>query len=1119
MQLNALCKYCKLLLTAQTLRCMKITAFILMVFGLQVSANTMAQNVTLSEHKAPLEKVLNEIKQQTGYVFFYNQEWLKQAQPVDVDVKNMPLEQALKACFKNQPYSYEIVNKTIVLKLKQPAAEKKETAVPPITVTGKVYDETGQPLPGVTVRQKGTNNATVTDAKGAYSITVADNNSVIAFSFIGYETEELTAKDIANGSMVTLKATATNLKEVVVNKGYYTERRELSTGDVSVVTSKEIEGQPVTDPILALQGRVPGLYIAQTSGVPGSYSSIHIMGLNSIANGNDPFYVVDGVPYGSASLTSINIAPSAAGIPSLQNNNISNVNGRGLSPFNNLNPADIESIEVLKDADATAIYGSRGANGVILITTKKGKAGKTKVDVNVEQGWGEVPRMMNLLNTPQYLQVRHEALKNDGLSANPNRDFDLTLWDTTRYTNWQKVLIGNTAAYTNAQASLSGGTTNTQFNISGGYSNQGTVFPGSYADQKASGHVSINHTSSDQRFHAQFTASYVVDNSNLPGLDFTGVALTLAPDAPALYDQYGNVNWALHSGTPTWNNPIANTFNSTSATTGNLISNLNLGVRILPGLQLSTSFGYNHAHMDQTYLQLDASQPPPTQNLDPNFRQNDISTNDLSSWIIEPQLSYQKKIGRGRLDALLGSTFQESKQNSLGTQFYGFTDDALVPNPGAASGIAFAGDNYTLYRYDALYGRLGYNWQEKYIVNLTVRRDGSSRFGPGKQYGNFGAIGTGWIFSKESFVKNNLPFLSFGKFRASYGVTGNDQIPNYQYLSTYSASGSAYQGVGGLNPTQLTNGYFAWEVVRKLEGGIDLGFFNDRVNVSATYYRNRTGNQLVGEPLPLITGFATVQFNLPAIVQNTGWEITLNSINSKGKDFTWSSSFNLTAPQNELVAFPNIGSTAYKNIYVVGQSLYINKRYHVAGIDPQTGVYFFSSQTPFKPVSPGDFFVTAPVTQKFYGGLQNSLSYKGLQLDFFFQFVKQTAYNYFGTNGYHVGGNNNNAPVEVLSAWQNPGDNSLYGKFNNTHTADPNFKLSASDYGLGDASFIRLKNLSISYQLPEAWKVRMHLDNIKIFLQGENLLTFTKYLGLDPETGSSGLPPLRIVTLGIRAGL
>jgi TonB-linked SusC/RagA family outer membrane protein len=664
MQLNALCKngprysvrwFILLLLNSltvlkpacKTLLCMKITALLLLAFCLQVSASTMAQNITLSAHKAPLEKVLNEIRQQSGYLFFYNEDWMAASKPVDLNVKNTPLEQVLKACFSDQPYTYEVVDKTIVLKPKEPSLiDRAKAYLAQTTITGKVTDELGNPMLGVTVRQKGTNNATATDVKGAYTLTVPDDKTIITFSFIGYETIELAAKDVPNGSVITLKAIATNLHEVLVSKGYYTERQELLTGNVSIVKGEDIQKQPGIDPIAALEGRVPGLYVTQSSGIPGANETVRLRGVNSIANGNDPLYIIDGVQIQSFSLTSSIIGSGALGGGSTTPSSSLFLPTSGMSPFSAINPADIESIEVLKDADATAIYGSRGANGVILITTKKGKAGDTRVNLDISQGIGQVTRMIDLLNTQQYLAMRHEAFKNDGKTPGAT-DYDINgAWDTTRNTNWQKALIGNTARYTNAQVSISGGTENNQFSIGGGYNRQTTVFPGDFSDQKGSMHISLNHSSANRRFNAQFSASYLNDNSNLPGSDLTGTTLNLAPDAPALYKPDGSLNFQPIGGSATFGNPLAPTLINANSVTNNLTTNLNLSYNILPGLQIKSSFGYSDNRMNQTTQTPGTSVAPPN-NTNPTRRTNNFGTSEFNTWNIEPQISYERKISKG----------------------------------------------------------------------------------------------------------------------------------------------------------------------------------------------------------------------------------------------------------------------------------------------------------------------------------------------------------------------------------------------------------------------------------------------------------------------------------------
>jgi len=1108
----------------QLVRTMKLTCVLLTVAFLHVSAGSFSQQVTLSLKDVPIEKVFREIERQTGYGFLYNKKMFEDFPKVTIEAKNEDIKGVLDQCFRSMPIDYVIDSQTIVIRKKtQPETEPQSPAEAlPGDIHGHVTDTLGHPLMGASVTIKGQKHGTQTDEKGIFVLKGVADDATVIISYTGFEpqTVKLTgSKEIR----VQLRGSTSQLDETVV-KGYYTTTERLNTGDVTTVKGETINEQPVTDPILALEGRVPGLYIQQVSGAPGAYSTIRIMGQNSIANGNDPLYIVDGVPFSSVSLSSTSMNAGAIPTP---NNNVSNANGGGISPFNTLNPADIESIEVLKDADATAIYGSRGANGVILITTKRGKAGATRLDMNVYNGGGEVTRMMHLLNTNQYLEMRREAFKNDGLAVPSiittpgDNNYDINgVWDTTRYTNWQKVLIGNTANFTNAQASVSGGSANTQFVVGGGYSKQGTAFIGNAYDQKVSAHVNLTHTSTDQRFHLQLGANYVYDYNDLPAGDFTS-SITLAPDAPALYDGNENLNWAIYNGTSTFGNPAAGNLNRSTASSNNLISNLNISYQILPGLQLKCAFGYNKEEMNEIQLLPSAAIAPPY-NLNASNRSMSFANTTFNTWSIEPQINYQRRLGLGRIEALAGSTFQQNLHNSLTQYAYGFASDALMNDPLAASTTGIEGEYQSLYRYDAIYGRLGYNYDEKYIVNLTARRDGSSRFGPGKQFGSFGAAGIGWIFSKEKFFEKKFSLLSFGKLRASYGTTGNDQIGDYQFLSTYSPSSTTYEGISGLSPTGLTNPYFAWEVVKKLEAGLDVGFLKDRILIAGTYYRNRTGNQLVGFPLPVVTGFGGVEANLPAVVQNTGMELTVNTINIRSNVFKWTTSVNLTVPSNKIVSFPDINESGYGSIYVVGKSLFIKKVDHWTGVNPQTGLYSFATKNANgNPSTPQDQVVSKPITQKFYGGMQNSFSYKGFQLDIFIQYVNQLGYNYQYSFTISPGYFNENQPNAVLSRWTTVGDLSGIQRFGTTYstTLKAYIYMKESDGVITDASFLRLKNLALSYTLPGDWKTRVHLQNLRIYLQCQNLLTITRYLGLDPEVGGLTLPPLRMITAGLQVSL
>ena len=1109
----------------------KLTSIFLFFACLQVSANTNAQKLTISFKDGSLERLFAVIEQKTGFTVFYNAIDIKNSKPVTIDVKEASVEEVLQLSLKGQALTYFIQEHTIFIKKKAAQAAVDDPTIgeaPPPGVSGMVRSETGTPLAGATVYIRKLKKVAITDAAGQFVLkSVPDGEYEVEISFVGYQNfvTIITVANLQATLTAKLKQSTSQLDETVV-KGYYTTTDRLNTGDVTTVKAEDIEKQPVTDPILALEGRVPGLYIQQSSGAPGAYGIIQIRGQNSIANGNDPLYIVDGVPFASVSLSSPDIGGGALGGGNfLANNSQSGNRGGGISPFNALNPTDIESITVLKDADATAIYGSRGANGVILITTKRGKPGDTRLDLNIYTGGGQIDRTIPMMNTQQYLAMTREAYRNDGLpvpniNANPSdNNYSIDgFWDTTRFTNWQKVLIGNTANFTNLQGSLSGGNANTQFIVSGGYSKQGTAFIGNYSDNKASVRLNVSHVSADHRFHLQTGAGFIYDYNDLPGADFTG-SVILQPDAPALYDKYGNLNWQSLNGTATFGNPVASTYENFKAITNNLVGNLNMDYLLMPGLQVKSSFGFNRDEMNQTQIIPSTTQPPPYNDNIYN-RQSYFATTSFNSWIIEPQINYHKRIGLGQLEVLAGSTFQQKTQVSQAQFAYGFINDALITNPLAAADILFLGSENILYRYDAIYGRLNYNWEEKYLLNATARRDGSSRFGSSRQFGDFGSVGVAWIFSKEPFISDHLSWLSFGKIRASYGTTGNDQIPDYQYLSSYSAISSTYQGYTGLYPTRISNPYFAWELDKKLEGGLQLGFIKDRILISVSYYRNRTGNQLVGQPLPMVTGFSYIEANLPAIVQNTGTELTLNTINVKTHIFSWTTAINFTAPNNKLVAFPNIQSSGYATKYVVGKSLSIQELYHYTGVNPQTGLYTFATKNADGvPSSPRDLVTTKPITQKFYGGLDNQFSFNGFTLDIFFQYVNQLGNNY---KAYFLspGAFNSNVPTAALNRWQMAGDLTNTQKFGTTSTTyNPYSTFQYSDGTITNSSFLRLKNLALSYQIPGNWKTKLHLQNTRVYLQCQNLLTVTKYLGIDPEVGGLTLPPMRMITVGIQVGL
>lgn len=967
-----------------------------------------------------------------------------------------------------------------------------------VPITGTVADALGV-LPGVTIQIKNNSTTTTTDANGAFQITALPEDTLV-FSYIGYLKVEVLAGTQTHLNIL-LKEDTTALEEVLVNAGYYKVKDKERTGSIAKITAKDIETQPVTNVLATMQGRMAGVNITQTTGVPGGGFDIQIRGLNSIrTDGNDPLYLIDGVPYSSATIGS-GLA-SAGLLP------------RPANPLNNINPDQIESIEVLKDADATAIYGARGANGVVLITTKKGKSGKTQYEVNASKGYGNVAHFTKLLNTQQYLAIREEAFANDGITTYPDNAYDVNgTWDRNRYTNWQKVLLGGTSQMTQLATAVSGGAAQTQYRASASFNKQTSVFPGDFAYKKTTFALNAHHTSEDQRFEASFSSGYTLQNNVLPRGDFSSTVFTLAPNAPALYQADGTLNWE----NSTWTNPLSALEGEYEADIADLLANAVLSYRLTPQLVLKSSFGLTQTD-NLEVAALPSTQYDPAFGVGASYASLKKNTSARNSWIVEPQVNYFQQWGKMRVDALVGSTFQSQSGSMYGVIGQGFSSNSLIYNLASATKRSITVDNQQEYRYAAVFGRVNLNWNSKYIVNFTGRRDGSSRFGPGKQFANFGAVGAAWLFSNEKALEHNK-ILSFGKLRGSFGITGSDQIGDYQFLDTYVSTGKEYGGSIGLEPSRLFNPNFGWETNRKLEMALELGFLNDRIFLTTEYYSNRSSNQLAGMPLPSTTGFSSIQSNLAATVQNTGVELTLRTVNWHTKKFNWTSNFNLTFARNKLIEFPDLETSTYKNTYQIGEPLNIKKVYHFTGVDPTTGLYTFEDYNgDGKITSNDDRKMIKDLNPAYYGGWQNSLTYEGFQLDFLFQFVKQENYN--TTAFFPPAGLQAQQPVSVIDHWQNAGEvapHQLYTSGLNGDALNAASQYMSSDAAISDASYIRLKSLALSYRLPEKWTKN---KQCKLYIEGQNLFTWTKYAGADPEFKATGfLPPLRVITAGFQLNL
>ena len=1103
---------------------------LLLLVCFQASLSGNAQEVSLSVKNAPLQEVFEKINQQTGAEFLYNFQMLKTAKPVTLDVTDMALPAVLALCFKDQPLTYIMDEKTIIVRpgneenltaAKKPQQEGAQNRI----LSGTVVDDVGSPLAGATVRIQGTNVGIITDTAGKYRLRIPQvlmdggKALVLEVSFVGFDDEAVEIGNRGVIDFVLLPSIEALMEVAVVSTGYYEVEQRLNPGNIAKVDAKTIERQPVVNPLEALQGQVSGVFIQQNSGLPGAPVDINIRGLNSLNNGetlvdengrsiqlpnsNLPFFVIDGVPYTSTSLNSSNLLLN------------------GGNPLAAFRPGDIERIEVLKDADATAIYGSRGANGVILITTKKGKIGRLKVDLDYSRGFGDVPRQVEVLNTAQFLEMRLESLRNQGFAPENSRDTldnaDVFLWGESRDTNWQKELAGEIATQDNASITFSGGSEQTQFLFRASYFGQGNVYK--YDDSKfesVSGHLNLNHSSTDNRLNINSSVTYTSNTNDQVGFDIFGEAISLSPNAPGLFDDNGEIN-----NEDGFNNPLASLNQEYLNRTNAFVSNTNLRFEVIPNLNLSTSLGYSNSTVTEARIAPLISLTP-RQIRDGALGSNFMASGSEETWIIEPKVSYSLPIGKGNFNAIIGSTFQGSQRENTLVQGLSYQSDLFIRDIQQAPSVVINQNSFSEFRYTAVFARLNYSYNERYILNLTGRRDGSSRFGPGNQFGSFGAVGAAWIFSEESFFEDNS-ILSFGKLRASYGVTGNDQIGDYRFLDSYGPAGSffnTYNGNPGLLAVRAANPNFSWEENRKLEAGLELGFLNGRINTVTSWFRNRTDNQLIGRPLSQVTGFSTVQFNLPALIENRGIEVEINTVNINTENFDWTTAFNVTRVRNELVEFPNIEDfTPFNNRYEVGRSTSGGKQFVSRGVDPLTGLYTIADLNGDGIIDIQDQQDFVDTQQDYFGGFTNSFRWKGFQLDVFFSFVKQENVldfvNIFAPPGENVSSDpSNNVPIEVLDRWQVPGDIAEFEGFGLRNFNRGRHVSSGS--ARVDASFIRLQNASLSYSLPNYLINRLKLSDARLYINGQNLYVWTPYQGLDPESQGLNLPILRMVTTGIQ---
>ncbi|WP_128544398.1 SusC/RagA family TonB-linked outer membrane protein [Larkinella soli] len=941
-------------------------------------------------------------------------------------------------------------------------------------VTGKVTSsEDGSALPGVSIQLKGTSRGTQSDASGNYSINVPPGGGTLVFSFIGTTTQEVA---IGNRSTIDMQlANDTRALSEVVVVGYGTQQRRDLTGSQLTVKGDEIAALPVQTFETALQGRTPGVQITQGSGKLGTALQIRVRGAASISAGNEPLYVLDGIP--------------------ITSQDVNTTDTELFSPLADIDPNDIESIEILKDASASAIYGSRASNGVVLITTKRGKAGRTNVQLGYYTGITNPTRIREFLNGPEYLELFRESLTNAGIDpADPVDGFPGYGLDpnSTINSDWAGAAFRQ-GSVNQANFGINGGNEKTRFSLTGATNNQVGFIIGNKFNRNNI-RLNLDHNISNKFSIGTSIAFSRVNNKKVPGDNaFSNpVQLNALPPIQAINNP--NDPTGYNRGTLYYNNLVElnNAYNyaRTFRTFGNLFGQY----QIVPGLSFRSEYGFDILNLQEEIYQgrLTEDGAPTGYGYQSQTRVNNWTTNNT--------LSYLKNFGDVHsLDVLAGITYQEQNIQDVRAEARNFPNDKFQ-TLSSASQKRDASSNETGFSIVSYLARANYKFRDRYLLSLTGRLDGSSRFGTNNRYGFFPSASVGWILNEEPFIKNALPSLSLLKLRASYGLTGNSEIGNFASRGLYNAINYADQV--GIRPTQVANSDLRWERSTQFDLGLEFGFLNNRVNGQIDVYNKVTDDLLLNVPQPAINGFTTIARNVGSL-RNRGLEFSITSQNLVGA-FRWSTNFNISFNRNRVTKLnvsPIRANSRFLSYVTEGQPLgvFYGKKY--VGVDPQTGdaLYEGSDGKPTSDyASAPERFVGNP-NPDFTGGLTNNFSYKGFDLSVLFQFVYGN--DIFNTAGLFQSVNGDyfdNQTRDQLRRWQKPGDvtdvpRAEFGAANGTGT---------SSRWVQDGSFLRLKTVTLGYNLPSRLVKKAFIQTARVYVSGLNLLTFTDYNGYDPEVST-----------------
>ncbi|MDB5019664.1 MAG: SusC/RagA family TonB-linked outer membrane protein [Pedobacter sp.] len=1075
--------------SGKLLRVAKLLLVLVVATIFQVNAASYGQNVTLNVKNATLRQVFDELRKQTGYHFLYKTEMLNQVKSINLKVTNQPIAQVLEMCFANQPVTYAINDNTVVLRERAEEVSVKNLQT---RVSGTVRDEKGQPMPGVGIKVQGTTVTTVTDADGKYVVTAAANSTLV-FSFIGYASQEVPVggKSVVN---VQLQESQAALSEVVVI-GYGTVRRSDLTGSVASIKGGDIKSQGVSDVTRSLQGKMPGVTIESAGGDPGAGTRILIRGVGSL-NNSTPLYIVDGVQ---------------------------------VSGINNLNQTDIESIDVLKDASAAAIYGSRAANGVVLVTTKSGKSGAPVVQFSANLGMQKKASSVDVLNAEEWATVSNLSHANAGLpglsvAANPS--------SLGAGTDWQDAIYRN-AGIQQYNILVSGGSENTKYSVSGGYNNQEGI-----VDVTGYKRYNLRVKTETTKGALKFGQTVLLSREKFitmpggwggQGGNPVGSAVMMIPAFgiydPALQGGYSGVSGSVVNIA----NPVAQLhLEDINRENTNILANAFGELTILPGLKYKLNLGYTNTF---------------NSNYDYHRRYvvgglfshatNDISTSKDQNVLIllENTLNYDKKVGKHSIQALAGYTYQSNRYSFMGASRGDLPDG--IDQIDAGAGISSNSGNRLESNLLSILGRVIYSYDNRYLLTASFRRDGSSRFASQNRYGNFPSVALGWNISNEQFFEPLSKVFSTLKLRGSYGVLGNQEIGDYQYSAAVASNinyvvGSGQQKWFGAIQTAFASPDIQWEQTKTSNFGIDAGFFQNKLNLTADYFIKNTTKLLLNVPIPGSTGSVSNPVVNAGSLRNNGVELGLNYNSTVGK-LNYTVFGTISAVKNKVLEL-GTGSQqifggqpthhgASATLTEAGGSIgsfFLLKDIGIFNSQDEVNAYAKDGKLIQPNASAGDVKfqdtnndgqinnedrvnMGSPFPDFEYGfGFNANMS------NFDFSMFFQGSQGNKIYNGMEQALQSTNIEINysrvLLDAWTPENHTSVPRLI----TSDPNNNNVTSSRFLENGSYLRMKTLQLGYTLSSGFAKKIKISSLRTYISADNVFTITKYTGFNPDLGRSG---------------